>query len=104
MQEIAKCEREKNTIIDSSKYSTLYKIFRLNFEYLPLSSKKKLKVFSIKKVRENKITETLDEDSISSLIVKCKKRLIKAAVLSLRIENRDLYLSDPGAYTLPPKC
>merc|ERR1712238_542859 len=45
---IAACNREKDLAIDGSNYGILFKLTRLNAEYLSISDRKKLKLLAIK--------------------------------------------------------
>lgn len=103
LQTISKCEGEKEDIIQQSEYSTLWRILRLNSEYLSISQRKALKVCAYNEVTKAAEGVIDDADEISNLITKCKKRLISAAVTCLKMEQVELYLEDKLGYILPQK-
>lgn len=103
LQTISDCEREKEVVIQQSEYATLWRILRLNSEYLSISQRKALKVCAYNEVTEMAKDIINDADEISNLITKCRKRLISAAVRCLKMEQVEMYLEDKLGYILPQK-
>jgi hypothetical protein len=101
---IAECNREKDLAIGKSDYGLLFKITKLNAEYLSISNRKGLKLSAVKSITEQCKSLKLDDDKLQTLIGKCRKRLLKAAVHSLHKVEILRYLSDKLAYELPPKA
>jgi hypothetical protein len=101
---IAECNREKDLAIGKSDYGLLFKITKLNAEYLSISNRKGLKLSAVKSITKQCKSLKLDDDKLQTLIGKCRKRLLKAAVHSLHKVEILKYLSDKLAYELPPKA
>lgn len=100
---IARCNREKDLVIDESEFGTLFKITKLTSEYLSLSNRKKIRRSAGKSVNEQCKSLELDNDALDKLVSKCTKRLMKAAVHSLHKVEILKYLEDKMNYELPPK-
>ena len=87
LQAISKCKLEKERVIERSPHFTPWKITKLNSEYLKLSSRKSLKISVTKTINEECGNSGIDDDTLNSLFIFCKKGLIKAAVHSIQKEQ-----------------
>lgn len=103
LQAIAKCDMAKEEVIRKSNFSTLWRILKLNSEYLDLSTRKALKVCALKTITEAVKDFDLNVEEVNTLVTKCRKRLISATVRCIRTEQVKLYLDNKLDYVLPQK-
>jgi len=73
LQAISKCELEKLRVSEKNSYSTLWKITKLNSEYLGLSNRKSLKISAMNMINKECNGSDIDDDTLNSLFIKCKR-------------------------------
>lgn len=81
----------------------LYRITRLNANYLNISLKKKLRLSAQKSIIKECESLQLDEETIKKLISKARRRNTKTAFKSLIKDEVLKYIKDQDSYEMPSK-
>jgi hypothetical protein len=104
LQLLDKQNKEIETLVGSSKFGTIWKIFHLSTEFIDPIVKKRLNYVVLDKV--NKFYEnSLEKENTdkNEFIKKLNARVLKVQRTSLRRSEILKYIKDPNSYLLPSK-